>query len=352
MRMSNYRLRGLMLITTVVAVAAWILLAGGIFLTQSSQFQMLGASKMEEQARQYAEVDANLLQLIEYGKLTDSSTLASYKLHTNRAQIQTVDAPDWEDAISIGSEQTASSGGVYRVATIDIYRKGDTEPRVSLNVPIVKDAQMYSRSQLDKMIADATAAAKAAAEAAKKAAEEAAGSEGKKEEQEIKYTAFVIPEVVVFNVEYTTVPTYGVHFRIYFYDLTSKQFAKMSRFDLSPLNLGDEIFHIEDVTAYGEDRTSKNSLDCSFIQGQYLIQKNSCDNAIKKLFPDTEFKMLFDRYTLANWGHGPSIRRSSPTNIIVRSSNITTIKDTRYVGYQSQFTDLMIQNGYPAYSFW
>lgn len=111
MCMPRYKLKGLLLITTVVAVMAWILLAGGIFLTQSSQSQMLSASRMEEQARQYAEEDARRLQLIEYGKVTDSGALANFKLHSNRGQIQTVDAPDWEDEISVGSEQKSSSGG-------------------------------------------------------------------------------------------------------------------------------------------------------------------------------------------------------------------------------------------------
>ena len=111
MKITKYKLRGLMLITTVVAVVAWILLAGGIFLTQSSQFQMLGARKVEDQARQYAEVDAQALKLIEYSKITDNSTLSKLHLHLSRGQIQTVTAPDWEDEISIGKEQTASSGG-------------------------------------------------------------------------------------------------------------------------------------------------------------------------------------------------------------------------------------------------
>ena len=114
MRISKYRLHGLMLITTVVAVAAWILLAGGIFLTQSSQFQMLGARKIEEQARQYAEVDAQALKLVEYSKIADNSTLSKLHLHLSRGQIQTVTAPDWEDEISIGKEQTASLGGIPR----------------------------------------------------------------------------------------------------------------------------------------------------------------------------------------------------------------------------------------------
>lgn len=101
MRDSRYKLKGLMLITTVVAVAAWILLAGGIFLTQSSQFQMLGARKIEEQARQYAEIDAQVLKYVPYAKLTDEATLKSYKLHTKRAKMETVEAADWEDEIML-----------------------------------------------------------------------------------------------------------------------------------------------------------------------------------------------------------------------------------------------------------
>jgi len=139
MQMSRYKLHGVMLLTTVVAVAAWILLAGGIFLTQSSQFQMLGARKIEEQARQYAEVDAQILKYVAYDKLADENTLKGYKLHLKRAQIETVDAADWEDEITISDEKKSSdkSGG-YRVATVNIYRKDDTKPRWSMDVILVK----------------------------------------------------------------------------------------------------------------------------------------------------------------------------------------------------------------------
>lgn len=147
MQITRYKLRGVMLITTVVAVAAWILLAGGIFLTQSSQFQMLGARKIEEQARQYAEVDAQILKYVAYDKLTDATTLKSYKLHLKRAKMETVEAADWEDEITIGPEKKSSdkSGG-YRVATINIYRKGDTKPRWSMDAILVKGAKNSSGS--------------------------------------------------------------------------------------------------------------------------------------------------------------------------------------------------------------
>lgn len=147
MRDSRYKLKGLMLITTVVAVAAWILLAGGIFLTQSSQFQMLGARKIEEQARQYAEIDAQVLKYVPYAKLTDEATLKSYKLHTKRAKMETVEAADWEDEITFSEEKKSSdkSGG-YRTATVNIYRKDDTKPRWSFDVILVKGAKNSSKT--------------------------------------------------------------------------------------------------------------------------------------------------------------------------------------------------------------
>ena len=125
MQHSRYKLRGIMLITTVVAVAAWILLAGGIFLTQSSQFQMLGARKIEEQARQYAEVDAQVLKYVAYDKLTDETTLKGYKLHLKRAKMETVDAADWEDEIIMGDEKKSSDksgGGIGQRQSTSIAR--------------------------------------------------------------------------------------------------------------------------------------------------------------------------------------------------------------------------------------
>ena len=125
MRNSRYKLRGIMLITTVVAVAAWILLAGGIFLTQSSQFQMLGARKIEEQARQYAEVDAQVLKYVAYDKLTDETTLKGYKLHLKRAKMETVEAADWEDEIIMGDEKKSSDksgGGIGQRQSTSIAR--------------------------------------------------------------------------------------------------------------------------------------------------------------------------------------------------------------------------------------
>ena len=141
-----------MLLTTVVAVAAWIILAGAVFFTQSSEFQLLMNRQTEDQARMYAEADAKLLRFVDYGSLTNPSALAAVKLHTGRGNIQIANAPEWQDEIVIGGEQTSSSGGRYRPVTINVYRKGETQPAYSITVPIVKDAQLYSRKEIDDKI--------------------------------------------------------------------------------------------------------------------------------------------------------------------------------------------------------
>ena len=151
--MRRYKRRGVMLITTVVAVTAWILLAGGLFLAQSGELQMLAANHEENQAKQYAEVNANLLKGIDYSQLTDANILAKFHLHMDRGTIQTVDAPDWEDEIAISNEKTARSGAKFRTATINIYQKGDTKPRFRLDISLEKDVQPPTRGEIDKMIA-------------------------------------------------------------------------------------------------------------------------------------------------------------------------------------------------------
>lgn len=195
MQITRYKLRGVMLITTVVAVAAWILLAGGIFLTQSSQFQMLGARKIEEQARQYAEVDAQILKYVAYDKLTDATTLKSYKLHLKRAKMETVEAADWEDEITIGPEKKSSdkSGG-YRVATINIYRKGDTKPRWSMDAILVKGSKNSSGSNT--------------------------GDNPSGEDEEYEFTIIPIPTFPFYTLR-GGLPSFKLHtFRYYVYDNT------------------------------------------------------------------------------------------------------------------------------------
>ena len=149
----KYKLTGAMLLATVVAIATWILLAGGIFLAQSGQLQILATNHSMNQAKQYAELDANLLKGISYDQLLDSTALGKLDLHLSRGAIQTTDAPEWEDEIVIGGEKTAKNGTKFRTATINIYQQGDTKPRYQLDISLSQDVQPYTRAEIDSLIA-------------------------------------------------------------------------------------------------------------------------------------------------------------------------------------------------------
>ena len=156
MRDSRYKLKGLMLITTVVAVAAWILLAGGIFLTQSNSFQAFGAGLMQLQAQYLAHVDAKALSTIRYDTLNQANSFTKVGLHTGRATMKNVNIQGWEDEIIVGSERkmssTANGEWPYRIVTVNIYRAGDTIPRTTLSVPFVRQAETYSKEEAEAMV--------------------------------------------------------------------------------------------------------------------------------------------------------------------------------------------------------
>jgi len=156
MRDSRYKLKGLMLITTVVAVASWILLAGGVFLTQSNSFQAFGAGLMQLRAQYLAKVDAKALSTIRYDTLGSADSFTKVGLHTGRAAMKNTNDTGWEDEIKVGSEKKMSSTSngewPYRIVTVNIYREGDTIPRYTLDIPFVRQAETYSKEEADALV--------------------------------------------------------------------------------------------------------------------------------------------------------------------------------------------------------
>lgn len=150
--------KGVALVGTVAAMIAWILLSYGIFTVQSSQFQMFVASRDAVNAQKLAEVDASLIKMIGYDDVTNDSALKELNLHLGRENMQTVTVDgNWQDEIII-SEEKANSGdsdyGNFRIATINIYKSGDTEPRYSKQVPILKSGQTYSKKAIDDFMTE------------------------------------------------------------------------------------------------------------------------------------------------------------------------------------------------------
>lgn len=149
--------KGVALVGTAAAIVAWLLLSYGIFTVQSSQFQMFVSSRDSINAKKLAEVDAELLKLIDYDDIQNSSALGDLNLHLNRGDMKTVslDSGNWEDEIIISGEMGGSGDsqyGNFRVATVNVYKEGDTEPRFSMQVPILKSGQTYSKKDFDDFI--------------------------------------------------------------------------------------------------------------------------------------------------------------------------------------------------------
>lgn len=146
-----HKLKGVALVATTTAMIAWMLLAYGIFTVQSSQFQMLISNRDSVNAQKLAEIDAELIKLLSYDQISNNSAFAELNLHTNRGTIQTVklDGADsnWQDEIII-----SDAGGGVKIATINIYKDGDTIPRSSLQIPILKSGQTYSKKAFDEFI--------------------------------------------------------------------------------------------------------------------------------------------------------------------------------------------------------
>lgn len=150
------KVRGVALLGTVAAVIAWILLSYGIFTVQSSQFQMLISSNNSLNAQKLAEIDAALLKMVNYEDVTNNSALGEYNLHLDRGDLKSISVDGgWQDEIIISAEKLSKNDpdyGRFRVATINIYQDGDTKPRFSMQVPLTKSEQSYSRKTIDEFI--------------------------------------------------------------------------------------------------------------------------------------------------------------------------------------------------------
>ncbi|MBR3723311.1 MAG: hypothetical protein IKN12_11215, partial [Selenomonadaceae bacterium] len=154
--LKRYKTKGVAMIGTVAALVAWILLSYGIFTVEGSQFQMMISSTQSLNAQKLAEIDAALIKMVNYEEVTNSSALGKVNLHLGRENLKSIsDAEGWQDEIIISNEKIKGSDpdhGRFRVATINIYREGDTEPRFSMQVPVTKSGQTYSRKTIDDFI--------------------------------------------------------------------------------------------------------------------------------------------------------------------------------------------------------
>ena len=123
--------KGSILIITALAAVVWIFIAQSLFIVGAGGFGMIKSSRIALQAQQYAEIAVDKLKNIDYENL-DADGVHSRQAITN------IQEQGWEDEVSIGSEYPiqGSDDGKQRIATVNVYKTGDTLPRFTLEVPL------------------------------------------------------------------------------------------------------------------------------------------------------------------------------------------------------------------------
>jgi len=106
-------------------------MSGAFYTLYGGQFSFIQNGRTALQAQQYAEIAANTLAQIPYANLESEGAHA-------RKDIEHVDAVDWQDEVILGPERIIDEGtnSKQRIATINVYKKGDTQSRFKLQKPL------------------------------------------------------------------------------------------------------------------------------------------------------------------------------------------------------------------------
>lgn len=102
-----------------------------------SSFSMIKNSQTALQAQQYVEVAANTLSLGAYEELDRSA----------HGRQPIVDAAGWEDEIIVGSEKMIN-GHKQRIATVKVYKTGDTLPRYTLQILLSSEGSSIKKGMI------------------------------------------------------------------------------------------------------------------------------------------------------------------------------------------------------------
>ena len=130
-RNNRYKSRGSILVITALAAIVWIFIAQSLFIVGAGGFGMIKSSRVALQAQQYAEIEVDRLKNVAYENLDSDGA------HSRQA-IANIQESGWEDEVSIGSEHiiSGSDNVKQRIATVNVYKSGDTLPRFTLEVPL------------------------------------------------------------------------------------------------------------------------------------------------------------------------------------------------------------------------
>lgn len=126
------KLPGFTLIATGLACLTWMLIAQSMFMLASGAMDSSKTQRVTAQAVEAAKLDEAALRNIAYDEI-------DAKGPHSRRPIEGMDDGSWESSVTIAPERTLSDGERTKVkmATIQIFRAGDTVSRFSLEVPLV-----------------------------------------------------------------------------------------------------------------------------------------------------------------------------------------------------------------------
>ena len=142
--MSNFKIlhkrktktTGSIMVSAVLAIFVWIGIAQSMAMIVNSNFKSIKSGKTALQAQQYADISINRLKCIMYDDLDEEGA------HERRL-IEGVSG-QWEDEITIGPESIVpgTDDAKQRIATINIYKPGDTLPRYTVEVPFTSQSNI------------------------------------------------------------------------------------------------------------------------------------------------------------------------------------------------------------------
>ena len=130
--MMRFKCKGVTIAATAIAIIAWMFLGYIAFIVMASPFSVLASARTARQAEQYAEFVASSLRLMSYDELDTAA-------HDRRSLVgEIADAADWESSVTLSDERHFGDDAenVQRIATVDIFRTGDTLSRYTLQVPL------------------------------------------------------------------------------------------------------------------------------------------------------------------------------------------------------------------------
>ena len=118
--------------SVLAAAIVYTMIASSFFMIANGMFSAHKASRTATQAQQYADIDANTLQLLAYDTLDEKGA------HP-RQNITSIEGADgWQDEVLLTDEKIIDKDeeSKQRIATVKIYKEGDILSRFSLQVPL------------------------------------------------------------------------------------------------------------------------------------------------------------------------------------------------------------------------